>query len=70
MTSASREIQLTVANGEVTDDGKLMENGSIKEVVCDLYLQKMKLSRKMNLFLNVNAIILLCFFTACYIIFA
>ena len=70
MTGASREIQLTVANAEVIDDGKLVENGSIKEVVCDLYLQKMKLSRKMNLFLNINALILLCVFTACYIIFA
>ena len=74
MSDTAREIyKLSYPNTtapSVTENGNSVDGDSIEEEVSDLYKQKMKISTGMGLFLNFNAIVLLCTFILCYAIFA
>ena len=53
------------------EDRYSVESGSVKEEAgSDIYQEKMKISSGMSLFLNFNAVILICVFIFCYAFFA
>ena len=57
-----------------TEDGYSVDSDITRipkdDTMTDLYKQKMTISTRMSMFLNFNAIILLCVFIVCYAIFA
>ena len=72
MSDTAKEIyKISYSNPTPNEDGYSVESGSVKEeVFSDIYQEKMKISPSMSLFLNFNAVVLICVFIFCYAIFA
>ena len=71
MSDTAREIyKISYSNKSQTDECFSIDSDVSKEDSADVYQQNMKQTKRMSMFLNFNAIVLLCVFIVCYAVFA